>query len=205
MRRFLKKANRGLLVGAFALILLVIYVIVDYSSFSNEKPKIKETLENYITNFYAELSTNDYEGVKEIVIDSWTDEPVDTFGYYYDDKDGILSVIDEAKGYSNAGKYSNNSVAIESISIKKSGPGMALAKVKFEAAIEYGWEGDFIDPFTSYATYLCADIADKEDQRYTYELDYECEVYLLQVDGEWKLSQASCWNTNGGYYKVEGE
>ena len=44
-----KKVNRGLLLGAIVLILLILYLIAEHISFTNKKTQIRSVVENYIT------------------------------------------------------------------------------------------------------------------------------------------------------------
>ena len=50
MKKFLKKTNRGIILSAICLVILVIYVSVDFITFSTQKDTIRQTTENYIND-----------------------------------------------------------------------------------------------------------------------------------------------------------
>lgn len=203
MKRFLKRANRGLILGAFAIVVLVIYIVVDYSNFNSEKPKIKEDVENYIGDFYNCLEKNDLEALKKHVKDSWTGEPVMQTSYY-EDKNSMLTLFDQAEAQNPSSKYGEITYTMDEMSIKKSGPNMAYVTVKFTASIEYGCCADIIEPFCPYV--MCWYYSEEQnDDRYVYEMDFEGSLYLRKEDGEWKISQSDVWSTSCMPHAKEGE
>lgn len=206
MKKFLKKANRGLILGSFVLILLVIYIIIDYSSFSSEKPIIKTTLENYISNFYDDLSQNDYTELKKLVNDSWTPKPVVSSYYnYFHDKTYALNSLSDSNN--SLGNYGEISYEIKKVSVKKSGPNMAYAQITFKASVENNnVKMALLDPFCSFDGYWY-DKNDDDDsnKNYVYDLGYEYELYLRKEDGEWKISQVSGYNTDISQHLKEEE
>lgn len=205
MRKFLRKANRGLILGTVAIIVLLIYVISDYKSFSSEKSTIRTTLENYITDYYVKMSQNDYEAIESLVKETWTSRPVmpEENYWYLTDKEALINFYDEfQKGNIKVGKYVNPECSIKSISVKKCGPGMAYATVRFEVTVEGDTNLEIINPFEEYAQgYM---YSEEDTQIYVYMLEYESDVYLVKEDGQWGISQSSIWNTNMNFY-VKGE
>lgn len=51
MKRFLKRMNRGLVLGAILLIALIIYIVADTRSFSKAKPELKELADTFVSEF----------------------------------------------------------------------------------------------------------------------------------------------------------
>lgn len=203
MKKFLKKANRGLILGAVALILLVIYIIVDYSGFNEEKPKIKEAVENYIGEFYERLSDDDYEGICKLVNEAWESEPV-LVTSYHDDKESLSQFFKSEKNETQKALYGDISHTIDKLTVSKSGPDMAKVTVNYTATIEYDSSGDIMSPCCSYSQGWYG-FEDEESARYIYVYSYETEIYLRKVDGEWKLVQSDEWSTDCTAYKKEDE
>ncbi len=191
MKRFLKKANRGLILGAFALVLLVIYIVVDYSSFSSEQPQIKEAVENYIGEFYKRLSEEDFSGISKLMNDTWTDEIV-VEKSYYDDKEILSQFFEEVSNDEKDMKYGDITYKVKSMSVSKAGPGLAKVLMVYEASIEYGVSGNYMAPFMPYFTgwYVTED-EEELNKQYIYEVQYECDLYLRKVDGKWRIAQSS--------------
>ncbi len=48
MKRFLKRMNRGLVLGAILLIALIIYIVADTRSFSKAKPELKDLADTFV-------------------------------------------------------------------------------------------------------------------------------------------------------------
>ena len=59
MKKFMKKANRGLLLTAVVLTVMIIYVLADYISFQSEKETINDTVNQYFTDIYQINTTAD--------------------------------------------------------------------------------------------------------------------------------------------------
>ena len=204
MKRFLKKANRGILLGGFALILLVIYIVVDYSGFSNEKPKVKEAVENYIEKFYEKMSANDYEAISELVDDTWANETVVSSAYgYYDEKKDLSQFFESKAREEHEEKYGKCSYEIDKLTVSKAGPNVSKVEFVYEATVEFGASGEYLSPFEPYTSGWYNE--EEEDTRYEYEITYEVEAYLIKEDGDWKLVQCNSWQVNFMRYEKEGE
>ncbi len=200
MKRFLKKANRGLLLGGLVLFLLVIYIYVDYSTFDEEKPKVKEAVENYIDSFYKNLSENDYEGLYKVVNDYWGDEPVMSHSYY-DNKESLSQFFEEHKSKNHDEKYGDVSYKMDKVTISKIGPGMSKAEFLYTAEMELGADGEYVGPFVTYRFGNYSDI--KDEGRYIYKVIYEVTVYLKRSDDGWQLSQCEAWEQDCSRYPKE--
>ncbi len=205
MKRFLKKANRGLLLGGLALILLIIYIIVDYSGFSEEKPKVKKTVENYIEKFYEKLSANDYKGISELVDNTWSGETVVSAAYgYYDDKEELSQFFERHAREDHEGKYGKCSYEIDKLTVSKAGPNISKVQFDYKATVEYDNSGDYLSPFEPYSAGYWYD-EEANDIRYEYMVTYEVEAYLIKEDGDWKLVQCNSWQIDFTRYEKEGE
>lgn len=203
MKKFLKKANRGLILGAFALVSMIIYIIVDYSSFSNEKPQIKETVENYIGGAYEVLEQNDYEALNEHIKASWTGEPVITTGYF-EDKESMLTLYEHLQADKQTGEYGEITYSIEEMSIKKSGPNMACVTVNYSVSMEADCKADLVEPFCSFASNWFYS-GEESDVIYIYDIEYEGSIYLRKEDGQWKIAQSDVWSIDWTQRMKEGE
>ena len=85
MKKFLKKTNRGIILSAICLVILVIYVSVDYITFSTQKDTIRQTTENYIndvlkTNSESVDLNKHRELITDILNNYWTDKHYSSSG-----------------------------------------------------------------------------------------------------------------------------
>jgi hypothetical protein len=145
MKKFLRKVNRGLVLGGVLIIGTTIYIIADLKNFEKEKPVVEQTITEYtqavakfnITpekNREYNITLNKEDSQKltadwQAIIDEyWIDKKAsanDIF-YYYDDKsyleDSVISYIDnKQRGY-----VTDISINLSDCNVKKDGPNAAV-------------------------------------------------------------------------------
>ncbi len=188
MKKFLKRMNRGLLLGGAILVVLIIYIIVDYSNFSSERAVIKEQLEDYVDEFYELTVKNDLNTLEDYINDTWTGTVVTNYTYNMK-KDEILDSLSSflpSSGKSDTTILSADS-NISKISISKCGPNMAMAKLECSATITYKGAGNVPNPFDYMMQYSYSD-ENNSDIVYEMLLSGDATVYLKKEDGSWKIS-----------------
>ena len=198
MKKFLKRANRGLMLGGIILIALIIYIVIDYSRFSSEKDTIKKQIVSYMDSFFKQLEANDYDALLKLVNENWTGKPVMS-EYYFTDMTDMSSQISNAadmmsnEAVKNSYKVSDVSYRITSTSVKKAGPNMASVTLTYTITLNNSLSRELILPFGIYDGYYGDDEADSDVKQYTCILQGEYTLYMYNESGTWKFSQ------NNGY------
>lgn len=196
MKKFLKRANRGLLLGGIILVALIIYIIIDYSRFSSEKDSIKNQIEGYMDNFFDYLEANDYDSLLKLVNENWTGKPVMSDFYFTDMTDMSSEISKAANLISNEDikskyKVSDVSYRITSNSVKKAGPNMASVTLKYTITLNSPLSMDLILPFGIYYGYISDNTSSSDTTLYSCTLEGEYTLYMYKENGTWKFSQNS--------------
>lgn len=144
MKQFMKKANRGLLLTAVILTVMIIYVLSDYISFQSEKKTINDTVNKYFTeiyqiNTYAKgNSENHKQEIIDIIDSYWTYEnpSIDWCTQKSDMLNNVKYMFEELKS-ENTWLYdvSNVDFNINGLKIQKAGPGYAKVTLAYTASI----------------------------------------------------------------------
>ena len=190
MKKFLKRANRGLLLGGVILIALIIYIIIDYSRFSSEKNEIKKQVESYMESFFECLESGDYGALQKVINDNWTGKVVMS-DYYLTDMSEMTSHVSRlSKQLSNneiRKKYdiSNTEFRITGSSVKKAGPNMASVTLTYSVSMDSIPSSEHFLPFSYYGTLF------SDDTKNTSVFEGEYTLYLYKESGTWKLAQAN--------------
>lgn len=152
MKKFMKKANRGLLLTAVVLTVMIIYVLADYISFQSEKETINDTVNQYFTDIYQINTTADGDSEnhkKEItnIIDSyWTYEKpsIDWCTTKSDMLNNVKYMFEDLK-LENIWLYDVSEVDfnINGLKVQKAGPGYAKVTLNYTASIT-GKAGSYV-------------------------------------------------------------
>lgn len=196
MKKFLKRANRGLLLGGAILIALIIYIVIDYSRFNSEKSTIKNQIESYMDSFFDCLENCDYEALSKLVNDNWTGKAVMSDYYFTDIADmsyGIKCIANlmSNEDIKNNYKVSDVTYRITSNSVKKAGPNMASVNLKYTITLSNNPSMDLALPFGSYGSYGYDDDSLSGGNQYTCIFEGEYTLYMYKEDGTWKFSQSN--------------
>lgn len=147
MKKFLRKVNRGLVLGGVLIIGTTIYIIADLKNFEKEKPAVEQRVTEYtqaVAKFnitpdkYREynisLSKEDSQKTaadwQAILDEYWlyTKVPTDDIYYFYDNK----SYLEESVNYyienKQRGYVTDISIDLTDCKIKKDGPDAAVMK-----------------------------------------------------------------------------
>lgn len=208
MKKFLKRANRGLLLGGIIIFVLVIYIIIDYTRFSSEKDVIKKQVENYIDSFFSFLENEDYEELSTLINNNWTLKPVMS-DYYFTTKMDMLEIaetsINNLSDKNQKGYYDISDVTyrITSCSVKKAGPNMASVKLNYTATLNnYSPYMEIMLPFGICYSYTYDDFFN-EDIKYISTFESEYTLYMYKEDGAWKFSQCSGFDSQSVIEEVK--
>lgn len=228
MKKFLKKANRGLLLSAIILVVLVIYIVSDYFSFQSQKDTINQTVNNYFTDIYnANLTktgtlTEHCDEIKKIIrsywsdaetFDSWTtrqSDMIDYAEYLITDKEAVLDISDV-------------NFSISQMKVKKIGPGYASVTLSYSVSITGKSNSYAITP--SYCRILSEnedswdededmdDLKDSTENNGTSKkepvlgtLKYsvpEAVIELHKEDGTWKICSFDAYSNSSSFVPAE--
>ena len=214
-----RTSNRGVILGLFLILILIIYVFVDKITFNNEKVLIKETITKYMDDYSSYISNTEEfcnssgtwndsllkekkEHITKILNDYWTDtfytDTLNPWGQH--SKSDMLNLVKELydtshysikTGYTRPIQYN-----ISEMKITKNGPNGA--KVSFDLRCKIIYQG------TQYSVFFDGQIMSPNDYTYsnndsdsltekTVILDTSPTFNLLRENGKWKLSDAQSY------------
>lgn len=145
MKKFLRKVNRGLVLGGVLIIGTTIYIIADLKNFEKEKPAVEQRVTEYtqaVAKFnitpdkYREynitLGTEDSQKIaadwQAIIDEYWIDKKIlenDIF-YAYDDKSYLEKSVNYYIENKQRGYVTDISIDLTDCKIKKDGPNAAV-------------------------------------------------------------------------------
>lgn len=218
MKKFLKKTNRGIVLSAICLVILVIYVSADYITFSTQKDTIRQTTDNYISDV---LKTNS----ESVDLDKHQKLIKDTLDNYWTNKNylasgttisGIKSALDSTTDSDDSlFDITDASGSIQSIKISKVGPKIACANIKYTVDI-IGKKSSIL--FTPGAIGILNDYTNDyydDDSDFSgntsnsdyYKLNCNCEgtIYYTYVSGKWKISNWDSYVTDSNCTKLDNK
>ncbi len=187
MKKFWKRANRGLILGGALILGVAVYEIIDYSRFANGKDEMSSVISGYITDLSnASLATGDlaeydhektdeekaalYQKLSSVIKTYWTDTH-DGDNLYCYKKDMLLSVYEVAYDTWYPGYVTEYSVNLSNLSFTKNGPNAALFSVHAQFVVETYGSCEFATP-TGY-DYTDYDTETSEDEYSDYESEYD--------------------------------
>ncbi len=207
MRKFLKKVNRGLIIGGIVLAGFIIFVVSDTISFKKNKPQIKDAVIAY-TDAIAECavtfsSEEDFnKEIDKLMNNYWcTDRNTNNSNNYYGlNINNYRNQLDIAKNetYSdkNSGSVTKWSAKPSMFSIRKAGPGYAVVEFSCDITAEFKGDPYLINPsdtmkVSDFVYYGSEQNVTDNLSQFSVTTDYELK--MKYVDGEWKICQATSW------------
>ena len=185
MKRFGKRVNRGLVLAAVILIGLIVFIQVDQYQFKSSKPEIEQMTRDYLGKVKQNNTMEPEECVKEtklLLTQYWGEKNGITMGITRNSMENYLEYVNADEN----GKLDEYIDRIESIEIKKNGPGAASVKVEYEVTLKgservssyriYGVE-------TNWYGYGGTDTEDTSESR-----RYEITIQLAQKNDGWKIT-----------------
>lgn len=230
MRTFLKRTNRGLVLSAIILAILVIFVSVDYAKFNSQKDIIKDTLKDYIevtleSNVQHSDDAAQTNAINEIIPKYWSENEgsvsfATTRRTLHNNLESAIKDKDMVFGATDV-DYS-----ILTATVRKAGPGIARISLEYKAHITapnntyvytpadiepmyyYNDSGDiYVDGDEGYDDY------EDEDDEQNKVSDVECSfsytaeavVEMVYENGTWKISNWDGYIYNSTYSPVADE
>lgn len=215
LKKLWKQANRGVILAIVLIIVMTCYVMIDKMIFNSEKQLIQETFEQYMDDYIKALPTDkdfvaggavwtdaaqkkEIEKLQTVINTYWTSTNYVTALQMYrmNSKSDILSNIQvaysnpkETVGYVKASEYN-----VKEIKISKNGPNGAILSCKLRVKIDTIGTSNYIDlegdihQSTMYYP-MSAEIKKPDTLALTAETEYNYNIELLRVNGEWKLAK----------------
>lgn len=219
MKKFLKKTNRGIILSAICLVILVIYVSVDYITFSTQKDTIRQTTENYIndvlkTNSESVDLNKHRELITDILNNYWTDKHYSSSGSTIS---GMKATLDSTLDADNSlFDIKDASGSVQSIKISKAGPKIASANIKYTVDIVGKETSTVFTPGTICTLsdynndYYDDGSEDSQDSNNAstndyYKVNCTCEgtIYYTYESGKWKISTWDSYVTDSNCTKLD--
>ena len=207
MKKFLKHANRGLLLGAFLIIALVIYIVIDYTRFSGEKDTIRSSIESYMDSFFKNLENSDYDSLSTLIDESWTGKAVMSDYFFYDktDMEAEVGTVTDSMDKNSKAEYDVSDVTyrITGCSIKKAGPNIAYVSLNYSATLNNYPSMELILPFREFGSYGIDDTSEGSLTKYKCIYDGEYTLYMYKDSGTWKFSQSNGYDSLNSMTEIQ--
>lgn len=197
MKKFIKKCNRGLILGGVITLGLIIYVVIDNISFGREKDIITQKVNTYIEEYMELLEKKDYKGLEACIDENWSDETISSEHLMYS-KDMMISLTDAIAKQKGKCDISDAQIAVKNVKVSKAGPEMAKLFVEFAITANVKEVDMALFPYGEcYASFR---VNDSEGGKTKFESTYN--VYMIKQEGEWIFTEADGYTD---WYVMEGE
>lgn len=201
MKKFLKRVNRGLLLGGIVLVGFVVFVITDTMSFKKNKPVIEDAVRSYVEQLGNTAVTKGItkdeikKNIDSLINNCWTFSEKEIGGMNQSEYKNSLELVTEDQ---DEGAYiSKWTASISDVSISKAGPGYAIAKFDCQIVAEFVGNAYFVTPGGIYPMEIYVDYGGeipKELSKIAYDGIYQ--LTLVQKGGRWKIAGTESYGWN---------
>ncbi len=214
MKKFLRKANRGLILGGALVIGVTVYVIADLNRFKDEKPVIEQTIAEYadavekfnITpeqyrQYNIKYNKEDsqkqisefYQFADEYWIDS-SEANVDIFSYYID-KDAFKNSMRDLVENKTRGYITEFSVDMTDYKINKNGPDGAAVECTANIYFVGAENSAVITPsgYDMYYSYYDPE-SPVEPKVMQTSFSQQCTFFLEKESEGWKITKCESFD-----------
>lgn len=207
LKKFLKRVNRGLLLGGIVLAGFVVFVITDTISFKKNKPVIEDEIKSYVSAL-EDIGVNKgadqtvyKENINDLISNYWTysEEKFNSF-YYGQNQNEFKNSLEFRIKDSDPNAYVSKWTAkVNNVDISKAGPGYALVEFDCQIVAEFSGNAYLVSP---------CDAMTIENYVYYGEnvptglsrisIDGTYKATMTQKDGKWKicLVESYGWNSS---------
>lgn len=195
MKKFLKRANRGLILAACAAAGVAVFTLADSAAFAEDQPKLEELTREYLEEVKkVSLSDADDRTARaKALVDGWWCDTGESYSANGALKDEMLSYIENAQEQPEITGFSE---VERSLRVTKNGFGSAKAVVEYDVSME-------LDPvsnsyqilglesgYYSWGDAGAAKALPGESTKGTLNKSLALNLYFYEKDGEWKLGCA---------------
>lgn len=223
MKKFLRKVNRGLVLGGVLLIGTTVYVIADLKNFEKEKPVVEQTVKEYaqaVADFnltpekYREYNipinkedsqklTADFDAIADKY---WIDakpQGNDMFYYYYD-KSNFESGIDSYIKNMQRGYITDISIDLSDCKVKKDGPNAAVMTCNSNVYFVGLENSAVITPggYNNHYSYFDRE-SPIEPKLMQTTFSEEITFFLEKKSEGWKITKCECYTMDYNISKVQ--
>ncbi|MGN1481541.1 hypothetical protein [Porcipelethomonas sp.] len=207
MKKFFKKANRGLLLGGIVLVGFIAFVITDTISFKKNKPVIEDEIKSYVNSLESiavtkDLSSNLLEkNINELISEYWTFSNEKNESYYYgvnqnEFKNNLEDITSEQEDGVWVSKWT---AKVGEVSISKAGPGFAQVSFDCQIVAEFSGNAYLLTPCDAMTMDCYAYYGESVPSTLSrISVDGTYEATMTQKDGKWKICcvDAYGWNSS---------
>lgn len=200
MKKFLRRANRGLLLAAVAAAGVAVFTMADNAGFDKDKPKLEALTREYLEEVKQVnlAAPADRQALAKALINEYWCETGERYSMNGALKDEMISYIDSVSETADVTDY----VDVErSLTVKKNGFRSAKATIQYDVSME-------MDPLTDQYQILglergyyyygssaeTAAQAENGSTAGTVNKNLTVTLYFYEKDGEWKLGTADAAN-----------
>lgn len=204
MKKFLKRANRGLILAALLLAGFVIFVIADTSAFKKNKPQIETAVNGYLDTLSecavtAESKEDFQKNYDSLIADYWSPDCPRGDNFWGITVSGVKNEFDSMSEEIYSGKYKGKitkwNARPYNFKIVKSGTGYATVSFSCEITAEFEGNPYIVTPCEIQKPgdmlYGESDIPENAPMKLSMTGEYE---YQMVKDGDnWKVCETQSW------------
>lgn len=202
MKKFLRRVNRGLLLGGIVLAGFVVFVITDTISFKKNKPVIEDEIKSYVSMLEdvgvnkGSDQTSYKEGIDSLINNYWTfsDEKSDLF-YYSLNQNEFKNILELNMNDSDPNAYVSKWTAkVNNIDISKAGPGYAMVSFDCQIVVEFSGNACIVNPCDAMTVNNYVYYGEKVPTGLSrISIDGYYKMLMTQKDGKWKICMAESY------------
>lgn len=205
LKKFLRRVNRGLLLGGIVLAGFVVFVITDTISFKKNKPVIEDEIKSYVSMLEdvgvnkGSDQTSYKEGIDSLINKYWTfsDEKSDLF-YYSLNQNEFKNILELNMNDSDPNAYVSKWTAkVNNIDISKAGPGYAMVSFDCQIVAEFSGNACIVNPCDAMTVNNYVYYGEKVPTGLSrISIDGYYKMLMTQKDGKWKICMAESYGWN---------
>ncbi len=225
MKKWYKKVNRGLILGAVLVVGLTAFILVDNYNFRKEEPDIEKTVSDFVSELwkynitpekYREKGAVYSDGDKQKMKDEFsefsnkywveTDEDYDVIPGFSNVKSGFSGSINNIVNDENSGYVTKFAAAVfEDVTITKEAPKMAKASCTVKLDFTGTPGCTIICPGGYDNSYRWDENGNEEDEPELVEttLEQTCYFNLLRTSDGWKITRCEFYDGDFGETAIE--
>lgn len=202
LKKFLRRVNRGLLLGGIVLAGFVVFVITDTISFKKNKPVIEDEIKSYVSMLEdvgvnkGSDQTSYKEGIDSLINNYWTfsDEKSDLF-YYSLNQNEFKNILELNMNDSDPNAYVSKWTAkVNNIDISKAGPGYAMVSFDCQIVVEFSGNACIVNPCDAMTVNNYVYYGEKVPTGLSrISIDGYYKMLMTQKDGKWKICMAESY------------
>ncbi|MGN0580086.1 MAG: hypothetical protein ACI4JE_04365 [Ruminococcus sp.] len=207
MKLKIKKINRGLLLGAVLIIVMIFVIIADNRRFKKEKTDIEKTISDYASelsqwsvtpqkyqnssvNYSPEDKQKLISGFSDFTDKYWTSADSMPLNFYGNEIGDFRNSIKELVNDEYEDYITDMSMSVRNIKVGQDGPNGAKVNCTIDIIVSGTSECAYISPGGYDNVY------NEGNGLYKSNIESECTFYLERVSGMWKITGCESYGWN---------